>query len=321
MEVKNIKKVACVGAGVIGYSWALYYSLKKLSVTVYDLTEDKIDLAKNRIHESLLNLEKNNVVQENEISEIESRITYTTSMEAAVKDVQFITESGPENYEVKQKMAEEMEKYTADDTIIASSTSGLLVSEIAKNAKHPERFIGAHPYNPPHLIPLVELTKGDKTDEHVLEVAKEFYQSIDKEPVVLQKEALGFICNRIQMAVYREVCNLVMNGVCTIEDADKAVTYGPGLRWAIIGPSLVFELGGGEGHIDGLMKHLNPSISLWLHDMADFKDFPEEFPEIARKGVEEAMKNRPAEIGNDDQSLAEYRDKMLIELLKLHNKL
>lgn len=321
MEVKNIKKVACVGAGVIGYSWALYYSLKKLSVTVYDLTEDKIDLAKNRIHESLLNLEKNNVVQENEISEIESRITYTTSMEAAVKDVQFITESGPENYEVKQKMAEEMEKYTADDTIIASSTSGLLVSEIAKNAKHPERFIGAHPYNPPHLIPLVELTKGDKTDEHVLEVAKEFYQSIDKEPVVLQKEALGFICNRIQMAVYREVCNLVMNGVCTIEDADKAVTYGPGLRWAIMGPSLVFELGGGEGHIDGLMKHLNPSISLWLHDMADFKDFPEEFPEIARKGVEEAMKNRPAEIGNDNQSLAEYRDKMLIELLKLHNKL
>lgn len=321
MEVKNIKKVACVGAGVIGYSWALYYSLKKLSVTVYDLTEDKIDLAKNRIHESLINLEKNNVVQENEISEIESRITYTTSMEAAVKDVQFITESGPENYEVKQKMAEEMEKYTADDTIIASSTSGLLVSEIAKNAKHPERFIGTHPYNPPHLIPLVELTKGDKTDEHVLEVAKEFYQSIDKEPVVLQKEALGFICNRIQMAVYREVCNLVMNGVCTIEDADKAVTYGPGLRWAIMGPSLVFELGGGEGHIDGLMKHLNPSISLWLHDMADFKDFPEEFPEIARKGVEEAMKNRPAEIGNDDQSLAEYRDKMLIELLKLHNKL
>ena len=321
MEAKDIKKAACVGAGVIGYSWALYYSLKKLSVTVYDLTEDKLNLAKKRIHESLINLEKNNVVSESEILEIESRICYTTSMEEAVKDVQFITESGPENYEVKQNMAEEMEKYTADDTIIASSTSGLLVTEIAKNAKHPERFIGAHPYNPPHLIPLVELTKGDKTDEHVLDVAKEFYQSIDKEPVVLQKEALGFICNRIQMAVYREVCNLVMNGVCTIEDADKAVTYGPGLRWAIMGPSLVFELGGGEGHIDGLMKHLNPSISLWLHDMADFKDFPEEFPEVARKGVEEALKNRPREIGNDDASLAEYRDKMLISLLKLHNKL
>ena len=321
MEAKDIRKVACVGAGVIGYSWALYYSLKELSVTVYDLTDEKLQLAKKRIHESLVNLKQNDVVSENEIDEIESRISYTTSMEEAVKDVQFITESGPENYEVKQKMAEEMEKYTSSDTIIASSTSGLLVTEIAKNAKHPERFIGAHPYNPPHLIPLVELTRGEKTDDHVLEVAKEFYQMIDKEPVVLQKEALGFICNRIQMAVYREVCNIVMKGVCTIEDADKAVTYGPGLRWAIMGPSLVFELGGGEGHIDGLMKHLNPSISLWLHDMADFKDFPEEFPEIARKGVEEALKNRPQEIGNDDQSLAEYRDKMLISLLKLHNKL
>ena len=321
MEAKDIRKVACVGAGVIGYSWALYYSLKELSVTVYDLTDEKLQLAKKRIHESLVNLKQNDVVSENEIDEIESRISYTTSMEEAVKDVQFITESGPENYEVKQKMAEEMEKYTSSDTIIASSTSGLLVTEIAKNAKHPERFIGAHPYNPPHLIPLVELTRGEKTDDHVLEVSKEFYQMIDKEPVVLQKEALGFICNRIQMAVYREVCNLVMKGVCTIEDADKAVTYGPGLRWAIMGPSLVFELGGGEGHIDGLMKHLNPSISLWLHDMADFKDFPEEFPEIARKGVEEALKNRPQEIGNDDQSLAEYRDKMLISLLKLHNKL
>ena len=321
MEAKDIRKVACVGAGVIGYSWALYYSLKELSVTVYDLTDEKLQLAKKRIHESLANLKQNDVVNENEIDEIESRISYTTSMEEAVKDVQFITESGPENYEVKQKMAEEMEKYTSSDTIIASSTSGLLVTEIAKNAKHPERFIGAHPYNPPHLIPLVELTRGEKTDDHVLEVVREFYQMIDKEPVVLQKEALGFICNRIQMAVYREVCNLVMKGVCTIEDADKAVTYGPGLRWAIMGPSLVFELGGGEGHIDGLMKHLNPSISLWLHDMADFKDFPEEFPEIARKGVEEALKNRPQEIGNDDQSLAEYRDKMLISLLKLHNKL
>lgn len=321
MKVKDIKTVACVGAGVIGYSWALYYSLKKLSVNVYDLTDEKLDLARKRIHESLLNLMKNDVVKEEEITEIENRIHYTTSMEEAVKNVEFITESGPESYEIKRQMVEEMEKYTSSETIIASSTSGLLVTEIAKNAKHPERFIGAHPYNPPHLIPLVELTKGEKTDDDILEMAKEFYQAIDKEPVVLQKEALGFICNRIQMAVYREVCNLVMKGVCTIEDADKAVTYGPGLRWAIMGPSLVFELGGGEGHIDGLMKHLNSSISLWLHDMADFKDFPEEFPEIARKGVEEALKNRPREIGNDDASLAEYRDKMLISLLKLHKKL
>ena len=244
---------------------------KEIISKCYDKTDDALNLAKTRIHESLLNLKKNNVVTEEEIKEIESRINYTTSKEEAVKDVELITESGPESYDVKRKMVEEMEKYTKDDTIIASSTSGLLITEIAKNAKHKERFIGAHPYNPPHLIPLVELTKGDYTTDEVIKVAKEFYQSIGKEPVILQKEALGFICNRIQMAVYREVCNLVMKGVCTIEDADKAVTYGPGLRWAIMGPSLVFELGGGKGHVDGLMKHLNSSISLWLHDMADLK--------------------------------------------------
>ena len=160
-----------------------------------------------------------------------------------------------------------------------------------------------------------------KTKDENVQLAYDLYKSIKKEPVILQKEALGFICNRIQMAVYREVSDLVMRGVCSIEDADKAVTYGPGIRWAIMGPSLVFELGGGQGHIDGLMNHLNDSIKLWLNDMADWKEFPEQFPEIAREGVEESLKNRPKEIGNTDESLAEYRDKMLIEILKLHNKL
>ena len=321
MKANEIKKVSCVGSGVIGYSWALYFALKKLNTTVYDIKQESLDLAKERIHESLKSLIKNEVITQKESEEIESRITYTTSMEEAVKDVKFIVESGPENYEIKRSIVSEIEKYTSDETIITSSTSGLLITEIARDTKHPERFIGAHPYNPPHLIPLVEITKGDKTSEEIVETAKEFFTMIGKEPVVLQKEALGFICNRIQMALYREVCQLVMDGVCSIEDADKAVTFGPGLRWGIMGPSLVFQLGGGKVGIDGLLKHLGPSINLWLNDMADFKEFPEEFGKIARDGVEEEMKNRSAEIGNDDTSLAEYRDKMLIEMLKLHKKL
>ena len=306
---------------MIGYSWALYFALKKLDVFVYDITEESLELAKKRIHESLLSLYKNEVIQEDEITEIESRIVYTIKMEEAVKEVQFIVESAPENYDIKREIVKEIEQFTSEKTIIASSTSGLLITEIANCAKNPERFIGAHPYNPPHLIPLVEITKGEKTSEEVVEVAKKFYTSIGKEPVVLQKEALGFICNRIQMALYREVCDLVMRGVCSVEDADKAVTYGPGLRWGIMGPSLVFQLGGGQNGIDGLLKHIGPSIDMWLQDMADFKEFPKEFGAIAREGVEEEMKNRSRSIGNDDTSLAEYRDKMLIEMLKLHNKL
>lgn len=321
MKMEKIKKVSCVGAGVIGYSWALYFSLKKLDVTVYDISDESLELAKKRVHDSLGSLIQNQVIDENEGRKIETRIVYTTSIEEAVSDVQFIVESVPEDYDIKRNLVKEMETFTSNETIIASSTSGLLITEIAKDAKYPERFIGAHPYNPPHLIPLVEITKGEKTSEEVVTTAKEFYISIDKEPVVLQKEALGFICNRIQMALYREVCDLVSRGVCSVEDVDKAVTYGPGLRWGIMGPSLVFQLGGGEHGIAGLLQHLGPSINLWLQDMADFKEFPKEFGPIVQKGVNEEIKNRPPEIGNDDSSLAEYRDKMLIEMLKLHNKL
>lgn len=317
----EIKNIACIGSGVIGYSWALYFSLKKLNTTVYDISEESIALAKERIHDSLQPLIKNNVVTEEESKEIENRIVYTTNLETAVKDSDFIVESAPESYDIKKNLVIEIEKYTKPTTIIASSTSGLLITEIASVAKYPERFIGAHPYNPPHLIPLVEISKGEKTSDEVIAKAKAFYQSIGKEAVVLQKEALGFICNRLQMALYREVCDLVMRGVCTIEDADKAVTYGPGLRWGIMGPSLVFELGGGKNGIEGLMKHLTPSINLWLNDMADFKEMPEEFASLAQLGVNEELKNRDEKIGNTNESLAEYRDKMLIELLKLHNKL
>lgn len=321
MKLNDIKDIAIVGSGVIGYSWALSFAMNGHPVRVYDINDGFLKLAKERIHESLVNLAQNKVINPNKIEKIEKRIDYSTSIEKTVEKSKFIVESGPEKYEIKWSIVEEIEKYASEDAIVASSTSGLLITEIAKNAKHPERFIGAHPYNPPHLIPLVEITKGEKTTEENVKLAYDLYKSIKKEPVILQKEALGFICNRIQMAVYREVCDLVMRGVCTIEDADKAVTYGPGIRWAIMGPSLVFELGGGQGHIDGLMKHLNESINLWLNDMADWKEFPEKFSEVARKGVEEALKNRNPEIGNTDESLAEYRDKMLIEILKLHNKL
>lgn len=321
MKVEDMVNVACIGSGVIGSSFALGFALKNKKVFVYDIQDDLLELAKERIHNYMDQLMKNHIIDQQDIQNINNRIIYTTSMEEAVKDVQFIQESGPEHYDVKHSIVKEIEHYCSNDTIIASSTSGLLISEIAKYAKHPERFVGGHPYNPPHLIPLIEITKGEKTTEENVQLAKEFYQSVDKEPVILQKEALGFICNRLQMALYREVCHLVMDGVCSVEDADKAVTFGPGIRWGIMGPSLVFQLGGGKVGIDGLMNHLHDSITLWLNDMADFKEFPEEWAKIARDGVEEEMKNRPKEIGNDDESLAEYRDKMLIEILKLHHKL
>lgn len=317
----NNKKVACIGSGVIGASWAICFALKDFEVEVYDINDEVLAKAKNIIHDNLEILKENQVIDDARLSEIENHIHLTTSMKGAVEDAIFIQESTPEHYDIKWQVVEEIEKYANDDAIIASSTSGLLISEITKNAKHPERFVGGHPYNPPHLIPLVEITKGEKTDEKYVQQAKEFYLSVNKEPVILQKEALGFICNRLQMALYREVCHLIESGVCSIEDADKAVTFGPGIRWGIMGPSLIFQLGGGAAGIDGLMNHLHDSINLWLNDMADFKEFPEDWPQVARKGVEEAIAHRDPSIGNDEESLKKYRDHMLIEFLKLHKKL
>ena len=272
-------KVASISAGVIGYSYALKFAMGGHEVWAQNRTEESSALAKSRVEGSLQTLVKNGVYTDEKAKEILSRIHYTTSVEEAVKDAMFIQESSAEHYDVKHEIVKQIEEFAPEDAVIASSTSGLLVTEIAKYAKHPERFVGGHPYNPPHLIPLVEITKGEKTEDWAVEKAKAFYTEIGMEPVVLQKEALGFICNRLQMALYREVVNLVLSGVCTVEDADKAVTFGPGIRWGIMGPSLVFELGGGQHGVSGLMTHLNDSISLWLNDMADWKSFP---PETAK---------------------------------------
>ena len=161
----NNKKVACVGSGVIGASWAICFALKDLDVVVYDINDEVLSKAKTIIHDNLNILKENNVLDETRLQEVENHIKLTTSMEEAVRGACFIQESAPEHYDVKHQVVKEIEKYCLDDAIIASSTSGLLISEIAKNAKHPERFVGGHPYNPPHLIPLVEITKGEKTDE------------------------------------------------------------------------------------------------------------------------------------------------------------
>lgn len=315
------KVFASIGAGVIGYSWALKFALAGWEVYAQNRTSKSSALCQKRIESSMEGLVKNDVLSQKEADEALARIHYTTSIKEAVENADFIQESSREDYETKHALVKEIEKYARPDTVIASSTSGLLVTEIARYASHPERFVGGHPYNPPHLIPLVEITKGEKTGDWAVEQAKNIYSEIGNEPVVLQKEALGFICNRLQMALYREVAQLVLDGVCSVEDADKAVVFGPGIRWGILGPSAVFELGGGEHGVSGLMEHLGPSIHLWLQDMADWKDFPKEWGQVAQEGVNAEIANRPAEIGNTKESLQEYRDHMLIELLKLHKKL
>ena len=321
MKASDIKKVACVGSGLIGASWATNFAMKGYSVNVYDINTQQLDIAKAFIQKNLNFLVEKKALTKDQADRAVSIVSYTTDLAEAVKDVQFIQESGPEKYEIKQEILAIIEANTGDKTIFASSTSGLLISEIAKNAKHPERCLGAHPFNPPHLIPLVEITKGDKTSAEAIQCAVDFYKQLDKEPVVLQKEALGFIANRLQVALYREAVELVVRGVCSVEDVDKAALFGPGLRFGILGPNMIYQLGGGAHGIKGLLAHVGPSVELWWADMADWKKWPAGWSEIAQAGVDQQMAARPPEFGKNTEEIAMYRDEMLVELLKLHKKL
>ncbi len=315
-----MKTIAIMGAGVIGSSFSIAFAKEGYKVNLYNRSEDKFIHAKENILESLNNLYKEDVLSKEDIQNTIDNISFTTSIEHAVKDAIYIQENVSENYEIKQNLIEEIEKYTGKETVIASSTSGLLITEIAKFSKYPSRIIGAHPYNPPHLIPLIELSKGEKTDDKYIEFAKELFIDIKKEPIVLNKEALGFVANRIQAAVIREELDLVLNGVVSIEDAEKAIVYGPGIRYAILGQILNFELGGGDHGIKGLIHHIGPSMELWLEDMANWTKLPDETLS-ALDEIDEVIKNRPVDLGNSKESLKEYRDKMLIEILKLHDKI
>lgn len=320
MRLEDMKCVASIGGGVIGSSWTLLFAMRGLKVWQYDINQEQLDNCVKNIARSIDSLLEFGAIQADQVESIKGRISYTTSIAEAVKDAQFIQENGPERLPIKQSILAEIEAAAPVDAIYASSSSGLLISDVTANAAHPERCVGGHPYNPPHLIPLVEITYSGKTDQSNVQLAKAFYQSIGKEAVVLNRECPGYIANRLQLAVYREMIDLVMRGVCTAEDADKALTFGPGIRWAIFGHNMIMQLGN-PGGLKGMMAMLGTGGDVWLADMADWKHMPnEEYGEIAQASVDEMMKNFPDEVGHTNPEIARYRDKMLIEILKLHHK-
>lgn len=322
MEAANIKKICVLGGGgVIGSSWCTNFLWKGYPVSVYDVNDQALALARKRITANLEYLAEKKIITEEASRQALERAFYTTDQRKALQDVQYVQECGPENYAVKKSVLAVLDENGQPDAIFASSTSGLLITEIAKDSKHPERCIGAHPYNPPHLIPLVEITKGALTNEATVKTAVEFYRLLGKEPIVLQKEALGFISNRLQVALYREATNLVLSGVCSVEDVDKAVCYGPGLRYALMGPNLIWQLGGGQVGLKGVLEHIGPSMEMWLKDMAVWKEFPEGSKDIVQKGVLQEMQNRKPDEGKTTDEIARWRDEKLLKLLQLLNRI
>ncbi|MFZ7134253.1 MAG: 3-hydroxyacyl-CoA dehydrogenase family protein [Eubacteriales bacterium] len=315
-------KATVYGGGLIGSGWAVNFLIKGVSVIIYDLDDEKLAEAKDHV-EKLLNFFAEagiDVLTADQKAECIARVSYTADVKTAVTDAEFIQENGPENVTIKRSIINAIEQYNST-AIIASSTSGLLISDIAAEAEYPQRIVGGHPYNPVHLIPLVELAKGDKTSQETLDKACQFYKEIGKEPVVLQKECRGFICNRIQNALLREAEDLVYRGICTVEEVDKAVTFGPGLRWGLMGPHLVLELGGGEGGFRDGNARFGAAAEKWYEDMATWIKLPEGYVDTACEGIQVEMSNRTPREGQDQAGLERFRNQGLVQLLKFHGKL
>jgi 3-hydroxyacyl-CoA dehydrogenase len=313
-----MKNVTCYGTGVIGTAWGATFLKGNCNVTFYDIDTEKLNETKNSLAQILSFFCTHGMMTSREKEEALKHVTYTTDVKTAVEHADLIQENCPEKLELKRSVLKLMEAHCPKDAIIASSTSGIPLSDISRDAAFPDRVICAHPYNPVYVMPLVEIGTNEQTSPQVIEKALAFYKGLGKEPVVLKKESPGFICNRIQVAVIREAYDLVNRGVCDVEDVDKAVTYGLGLRWAILGPHLVTHLGGGASGFRGINTHLAGAMKTWLEDMAKWTEIPEGYIDIAEKGIAEEMANRPSGTGNSAQELGAYLNQGVLELLKYH---
>jgi 3-hydroxyacyl-CoA dehydrogenase len=307
---KSIKRVAVIGTGVIGASWAALFLAKGLHVVATDVAPDAEAKLRQFVKAAWPALRELGLVP----GASQSNLTFTADMPVAISGAEFVQENGPERIDFKTKLYGQLDQLLEPDVIIASSSSGLTMSEIqAACAMHPERCVIGHPFNPPHLIPLVEIVGGRRTSEIAIDRAAEFYSSLGKRPVRLRKEVPGHVANRLSAALYREVIYLVADGVVDVADVDDAVCWGPGLRWGVMGPNMLYHLGGGPGGIEHFFEQFTgPMTALW-----NVLGSPELTPDLRQKiinGVHAEVESRSIE------ELDAQRDKTLLGLLQLRTE-
>ncbi len=327
MENLSEKKVALVGSGLIGSGWAiqfLYHGVKH--ITMYDVAEQSLERAKERIEEGLQWLQDNGVLTAEQHAACAAIPTYTTDLHKAVADADFILENVPENLEIKQKTLANIEAECRADAVISSSTSAIMIREIAQNAVHPERVIGAHPYLPVYLLPLVEIVTDEKVEKKYLDELVDFLRSVGKKPVVLKKDSPGYIGTRLMTVICREAVSMLVDGVCNVDDLDTAFTFGPGLRYALMGPFMVYQLTGGDYGIRGLFSgRMNGGSGASsgtkktvMETLCNWTEYPPEAGYYMVTGLPEEVDAIMKERGWTNRELMEFRDKGLLELLKYH---
>jgi 3-hydroxyacyl-CoA dehydrogenase len=307
---KPIRRVAIIGTGVIGASWAALFLAKGLDVVATDVAPGAEAALKHFVSSAWPALQRLGLASGASLD----RLSFTSALADAVKDVDLVQENGPEKIDFKKTLYRQLDELLPPSVIIASSSSGLTMSEIQSACEmHPERCVIGHPFNPPHLVPLVEIVGGAKTSKDTIERVDEFYTSLGKRTVRVNKEVPGHVANRLQAALAREVYYLVAEGVVSVADVDTAVCWGPGLRWGIMGQVLLNHLGGGEGGIEHFFQQFTGPMTAWWKVLGA----PQLTPDVQQKLIEGVH----AEVGSRSiDELASERDEVLLGLLELRNK-
>ena len=309
MRAHEIKRIGIVGTGVIGASWAAYYLARGLDVAATDPADGAEGRLRKRVAECWPALEQAGLAS----GASQERLTFSGDLGGAVRGAEFIQENGPERLDIKRDLIAKIDTAASSEALIATSSSGILISSIQDAARHPERVVLGHPFSPPHLIPLVEVVGGKLTQPDAIERALAFYTSIGKKPIHLRQEVRGHVANRLQAALWREAFSLVDRGVASVADIDTAISHGPGLRWALLGPFLNLEIAGGSGGLAHVLEHLGPPLESWWSDLGSVQLGDELVRKVVDQ-VQDLLKSFSLE------ETVRQRDDILLKLLALKAK-
>ena len=303
MQDRN--NVAVLGTGVIGASWAALFLAFGKRVTAFEPTERARESANSFVGSAWPDLIELGFAT----SASPGRVSFCETAADAVTEADFVQECLPEVLAIKHGLYREIEPHLRGDAVVASSASGLTLSELQKPWNDPRRLVLGHPFNPPHLVPLVEVLGNEQSDEDAVAAAEAFYASVGKTTIRLQKEVPGHVANRLQAALWREAIHLAREGVASVEDIDRAVTAGPGLRWAFMGPTGLFNLAAGDGGIREFCSRYDQSFARWWGDLGR-PDFDDETRLVVERGM------RAASDADAIRELSGQRDRKLIAVLR-----
>ena len=304
-EPSSVHRVGVIGAGTIGASWAAYFLARGMEVQAWDPAPDAEAALRAFVAEAWPTLDGLDVVADGAGPD---RLTFHAGPAAAVDGVEFVQESAPEKLDVKRTLYAEIDTVLPGDVVMASSTSGLIMSKLQSGFTNAARFVVGHPFNPPHLIPLVEVVGGADTAASVVDWSIDFYNAHGKKAIRLNHEAPGHLVNRLQVALWREAMDAVLTGLASVEDVDAAIKYGPGLRLSVMGPFELCHLAGGPKGFSNFLDHFGDALQHWMDDMRRVELTPEVRDKL-KMLVAEALGER------EFASIAKERDTLLLPVL------